>query len=174
MRGRGFHPFVPSDYDVVRRALLPLRGPGRRFLEWGSASGIVAIIADVMGFEACGIELDAALVDTARTVAARHGSRARFVSGSFLPTGYEWRMHDGDTRTGTIGTGESGYAELGYAPHDFDLVFGYPWDGEAPVMRDVMRRYGRRDALLLLFGVDGVIRSYPGGLEESGRAIGAR
>lgn len=166
VRGRGFHPFLPADYDVVRRALLPLRRPGRRFLEWGSASGIVAIIADLMGFDACGIEVDAALVETARMVAARHGSRARFVQGSFLPDGYEWRTDDGDTRTGTIATGASGYAELGRAPHDFDVVFGYPWSGEEPVMRDVMQRYGRRDALLLLYGMDGVIRCHPGGREE--------
>ena len=62
----------------------------------------------------------------------------------------------------------SGYEQLGCAPHDFDVVFGYPWAGEAPVMCDLMRRYGRPDALLLLFGVDGVIRSYPGGREEGG------
>jgi len=170
VRRRRFHPFVPADYEVVRRTLLRLRGPGLRFLEWGSASGIVTIIADVMGFDAYGIEIDAALVDTARTVAARHGSRARFVSGSFLPSGYEWRTHDGDTRTGTIATGESVYGELGFAPDDFDLVFGYPWAGEASVMCDVMRRYGRRDALLLLYGVDGVIRGYRGGREEVGPA----
>ena len=50
--------------------------------------------------------------------------------------------------------------------HEFDVVFGYPWDGEAPLMRDVMQRYGRSDALLLLYGVDGRIRTYRGGREE--------
>jgi hypothetical protein len=165
VRERGFHPFVAADYDVVRAALLPLRAPGRRFLEWGSATGIITIMADLMGFDACGIEIDPALVATARSVAARHGSGARFVAGSFLPTGYEWQSSDGDARTGTIGGGPSGYLQLGLAPDDFDVVFGYPWDGEAPLMRDLMRRYGRDDAVLLLYDADGRVRAYRGGRE---------
>jgi hypothetical protein len=165
VRGHAFHPFVAADYEVVRAALLPLRAPGRRFLEWGSASGVITVMADVMGFEACGIELDAQLVTTARALAARHGSHARFVTGSFLPTGYRWRSRDGDADTGTIGEGPSGYLQLGRALEDFDVVFGYPWGGETPLMHDVMRRYGARDALLLLHDtVDGV-RAYRDGRE---------
>lgn len=166
VRERGFHPFVAADYDVVRAALRPLRGPGRRFLEWGSASGIITIMADMMGFDACGIEVDGALVDTARAIAARHGSGARFVRGSFLPTGYQWQSGDGDSRTGTIAGDRSGYLELGHALDDFDVVFGYPWAGEAPLMRDLMQRYGRRDALLLIYDVDGGIYTWRGGREE--------
>ncbi len=165
VREPGFHPFVPADYDVVRAALLTLRAPGLRFLEWGSASGIITIMADLMGFEACGIELDPSLVRTARTIAARHASSARFVAGSFLPTGYEWRARDGDTRTGTIGEGPSGYLQLGLALDDFDLVFGYPWGGEKPLMLDVMQRYGRRGALLLLHDTNEGVRAYRDGKE---------
>jgi hypothetical protein len=160
VREPNFHPFVAADYDAVRAALLPLRAPGRRFLEWGSATGVITIMADLMGFEAYGIELDASLVETARALAARVGSRARFVAGSFLPTGYRWRSRDGDTRTGTIGEGPSGYLQLGRALDEFDVVFGYPWDGEAPMMRDLMQRYGRRDALLLLNDTVAGIRVY--------------
>ena len=165
VREPGFHPFVAADYDVVRAALLTLRAPGLRFLEWGSASGIITIMADLMGFEACGIELDPSLVRTARTIAARHASSARFVAGSFLPTGYEWRARDGDTRTGTIGEGPSGYLQLGLALDDFDLVFGYPWGGEKPLMLDVMHRYGRRGALLLLHDTNEGVRAYRDGKE---------
>src|SRR5919204_5739856 len=112
VRELGFHPFVAADYEAVRAVLLRLRAPGRRFLEWGSASGIITIMADLMGFDACGIELDASLVATARALATRHGSRARFAAGSFLPAGYEWRSPAGDTRTGTLGEGPSGYLQL--------------------------------------------------------------
>ena len=163
VRGTAFHPFVAADYEVVLAALLPLRGPGRRFLEWGSATGVITIMADLLGFDACGIELDASLVATARALAARHGSRARFVVGSFLPAGYVWRTRDGDARTGTIGAGPSGYLQLGRALEDFDVVFGYPWGGEAPLMQDLMQRYGRRDALLLLHDASDGIRAYRGG-----------
>ncbi len=168
VRAPDFHPFVAADYDVVRAALFALRAPGLRWLEWGSASGIITIMADLMGFDACGIELDASLVETARVLATRHGSRARFVEGSFLPTGYQWRSRDGDHRTGTIGEGPSGYLQLGRALDDFDVVFGYPWGGEVPVMQDVMQRYGRRDALLLLHDTNAGVRAYRGGREVTG------
>lgn len=162
-RRRHFHPFVPADYDTARNLLASLRVPGRRFLEWGSATGIITIMADMMGFDACGIEIDASLVATAHEVASRHGSAARFVVGSFLPGGYRFRTREGDGRTGTIADGPSGYVELGCALEDFDVVFGYPWRGEEAVMRDVMQRYGRPDALLLLYDSDDSVRSYRGG-----------
>jgi len=163
-RSRNFHPFVPADYDIARKLLSSLPAPGRRFLEWGSATGIITIMADMMGFDAYGIEIDAALVATAREVASRHRSAARFIVGSFLPAGYRFRPRDGDGRTGTIAHGPSGYLELGLALEDFDVVFGYPWGGEEPVMLDVMQRYGRSDALLLLYDSDNSLRVYRGGL----------
>jgi hypothetical protein len=163
-----FHPFVPADYDTVRAVLLRLAATERRFLEWGAASGVITIMADVIGFDASGIELDAALVASARALALRHGSGARFVAGSFLPTGYRWRSSDGDDRTGTIGEGESGYLQLGRALDEFDVVFGYPWDGEAPIMKDVMRRYGRPGALLLLYDATVGVRGYRDGREVTG------
>ncbi|MFI5229880.1 MAG: hypothetical protein ACHQWU_12475 [Gemmatimonadales bacterium] len=162
-RRRHFHPFVPADYDIARKLLSSLRTPGRRFLEWGSATGIITIMADMMGFDAYGIEIDAALVATARDVARRHRSAARFVVGSFLPAGYQYRTRDSVGRTGTIADGPSGYLELGLALEDFDVVFGYPWDGEDAVMLDVMQQYGRPDALLLLYDSDNNVREYRGG-----------
>jgi hypothetical protein len=162
-RRRHFHPFVPADYDVARKLLSSLRAPGCRFLEWGSATGIITIMADMMGFEAYGIEIDASLVATACEVSSRHRSGARFVVGSFLPAGYCFRTRDGDGRTGTIADGPSGYVELSRPLEDFDIVFGYPWGGEEAVMLDVMQRYGRPDARLLLYDSDNTVRIYRGG-----------
>ena len=168
VRGHHFHPFVAADYDVVVDALIRYRAPGLRFLEWGAATGIVTIAADLLGFDAYGIELESDLVATARALAAKFDSRARFVAGSFLPAGYEWQSSDGDKRIGTLGVGPSAYRELGYALDDFDVVFGYPWDGERELMLDLMNRYGRADAILLLNHVaDGVV-AYRGGREIRG------
>jgi hypothetical protein len=162
VRANGFHPFVAADYENVLQALLAQRAPGQRFLEWGSATGIITIMADLLGFEAYGIELDARLVHTARELAAKHGSGARFAAGSFLPNGYRYRPRHGDGRLGTIGDGESGYRELGVPLDDFDIVYAYPWGGEEPMMLDLMRTYGGRDArLLLLTGSE--VRVYRGG-----------
>jgi len=157
VRQQHWHPFVAADYERVLATLLELRAPGLRFLEWGSATGVITIMADLLGFEAYGIELDPGLVHTARALAERHHSGARFAVGSFLPTGYEWRPSDGDGRRGTIGNGQSAYPEIGHPLEDFDLVYGYPWTGEAPMMHDLMRCYGRRGARLILHGApDGV------------------
>jgi predicted cobalt transporter CbtA len=89
VRDLNWHPFVAADYERVLATLTSLRSPGKRFLEWGSATGVIAIMADMLGFESWGIELDADLVQVARDLARRHGSSARFAAGSFLPTGYE-------------------------------------------------------------------------------------
>ncbi len=171
VRERDFHPFIAADYDVVRAALANVSrssgADGRRFLEWGSASGVITVMADVLGFEAYGIELDASLVRTAQALATRHHSQARFVAGSYLPTGYRWKnggKDRGSTRnTDKTGDGPSGYLQLGLALDDFDVVFGYPWNGESDMMLDLMRQYGRRDALLLLHDTNDGVRAYRGG-----------
>ncbi len=156
VRRQRWHPFVAADYENVERTLLTLRRPGLRFLEWGSATGVITIMADLMGFEAFGIEIDPDLVDIARDLARRFRSRARFAVGSFTPTGYHWRSSTGDSRIGTIGEGRSGYLELKHPLDDFDLVFAYPWSGEEPIMHDLMRRFGAPEARLLMNDTQGV------------------
>jgi hypothetical protein len=152
---------VAADYDRVRAALEALYVPGRRFLEWGSATGVITIVADLMGFDACGIELDESLVRVARDLAARSGSGARFAVGSFIPTGWEWRPKTRDRRRGTIGDGPSGYLELGRPMSDFDIVYAFPWSGEEPMMLDLFRSHGHDDARLLLHTCEQGVRCYP-------------
>ncbi len=120
-------------------------------------------MADMLGFEAYGIELDASLVNTARALTTRFHSGAQFVTGSFLPTGY--KRLGGPSASDTIGDGPSGYLQLGRALDDFDVVFGYPWDDDAPLMHDLMRQYGRPDALLLLNDTEIGVRAFRGGRE---------
>ena len=150
VRQDSWHPFVAADYDSVRAALEPLYAPGRRFLEWGSATGVITIVADLLGFDACGIELDASLVRVARDLAERSGSGARFAVGSFIPMGWEWKPRGADARTGTIGHGPSGYLELGRPLSEFDVVYAFPWSGEEPMMLDLFRSHGHENACLLL------------------------
>ena len=161
-----WHPFVPADYPTVMRALLPLQNQGLRFLEWGSGTGVITIMADLLGYEAYGIEIDPELTTIARDLARRFNSNASFATGSYLPAGYIWRAQDGDRRLGTIGIAESAYPELGHPLDDFDVVYGYPWEGEEPVMHDLMRKRGARDAVLLLNGTHGV-RVFKGGKLQS-------
>ncbi len=163
VRDRRWHPFVAANYESVLDALIAQRAPGLKFLEWGSATGVITIMADMLGYEAYGIELDASLVETARKLATRFDSNATFVAGSFLPDGYAWKPKDGDGRLGTIGHGRSGYLELGKSLDEFDIVFGYPWAGEEAMMHDLMKCYGASDALLLVHGTDRGMESYRNG-----------
>lgn len=166
VRDQGFHPFVAADYESVLEALIAQRAPGLSFLEWGSATGVITIMADLLGYDACGIELDASLVTTARTLATKFNSKARFVAGSFLPEGYQWKPRDGDGRLGTIGQGRSGYLELGRPLDEFDVVFGYPWQGEEAMMHDLMRCYGSPGARLMVHGTDRGVEVYRDGRRE--------
>jgi hypothetical protein len=127
---------------------------------------VIAIMADLLGFDACGIELDERLVEVARGLACRHGSGARFAAGSFFPAGYRFSDSEGDARIGTLGYGTPAYAALGRSLADFDVVYGYPWDGEGPILHDLMRRHGAPGArLVMLSGVDGV-RVFRDGVPE--------
>src|SRR4029078_11560962 len=94
---------------------------------------------------------------------ARPQGAPRFSARGFLRAVSRFRPRDGDGRTGTIANGPSGYLELGLPLEHFDVVFGYPWGGEEAVMLDVMQRYGRSDALLLLYDSDNSLRVYRGG-----------
>jgi hypothetical protein len=165
VRQEQWHPFVAADYDLMRAVLLSVRRPRLRFLEWGSASGVITIMADLMGFDACGIEIDASLVRSARRLAERSGSKARFAVGSFIPMGWRWNTPDGDGRTATIGDGPSGYLELGHPLEDFDVVYAYPWSGEEPLMQDLMRCHGHTEALLILHGAESGVSVYRHGTE---------
>lgn len=167
VRQNRWHPFVAANYERVLQTLLRLQSPGLRFLEWGSATGVVTIMADLLGFEAFGIELDPELVDVARHLAERFDSRAHFVAGSFLPAGYRWRPRGGDGRIGTIGHGESAYPQLGHPLEDFDLVYAYPWPGEELMMHDLMRCYGGSGARLILHGGTEGVQVFRGGRRES-------
>ncbi len=158
-----WHPFVAADYDAVRAALIGLRKPGRKFLEWGSATGVVTIMADLLGFDSYGIELDSSLVEVGRDLAARWHSDAQFAEGSFIPLGWEWNPSSGSGRLGTIGRGPSGYLELGRALDDFDVIYAFPWMGEEPMMLDLMRCHGRADAYLLLHTSQNGTMIYRGG-----------
>jgi hypothetical protein len=165
VRSLEWHPFIPADYEAILRQLIPLRDPGARFLELGSATGVIAIMADMLGFEAYGIELDEQLVDIARGLATKFGSGARFAAGTFLPDDYHWASEDGDERLGTIGDGVAAYAELGHSLDEFDYIFQYPWGGEEPIIQHLVRTRAPTARLLLNGG--GGIRIFRGGVLQS-------
>jgi hypothetical protein len=149
---KGWQGFVPADYPEVYLALKKLRASGAEtFLEWGSGIGTVAIMADMLGYEAYGIEIQPALVARAEALAARFGSKAVFAEGNFIPDDYRWSPEVADEDFNTSFEGGSGYEELGMELGDFDVVYGYPWPGEEALFEDIFDRHARPDAVFVSY-----------------------
>jgi protein-L-isoaspartate O-methyltransferase len=153
--------FVPSDFATVYRALRAIADTnlttGRRLCEWGSGFGIVAMLAELVGFQSCGIEIDRALVDQSHALADGFEFAAEFVHGSFIPRGSEGCAEeayaDNDAGVVWLVTETDGaYEELGLDPDDFDIIFAYPWPGEENVIDRLFDRCAADGALLLTYG----------------------
>lgn len=146
-----FSGYVSADYPSVFQALTQLQGRIHSVLEWGSGLGVVAIMASRMGFEAYGIEAEAALLDHAEGLAADFRATAKFVHGSFIPDDYQWDPSHDDGYHGTEIDVRSAYDEMGIEIRDFDLIYAYPWPGEHDMYHDIMWRYAGPNQLFLSY-----------------------
>lgn len=148
-----FHAYVSADYRTVYESLARLRGSVSTVLEWGSGLGIVTIMASRMGFEAYGIEAEPDLVEFSESLAQAYGSHARFAQGNFIPDDFQWKPADGQDAFRTIIDAASAYDELGMEIRDFDLIYAYPWPNEHALYHNIIREFGRRQTLLLIYDV---------------------
>jgi SAM-dependent methyltransferase len=153
--------FVPSDFELVYRALAAIKSSnlatGRRFLEWGSGTGIVTCLAVWLEFDAAGIEIEPKLVRIAEQLAKKHRVAAQFACGSFVPHGAEPHLDFAADVAWLSSEGPDGYEPLELEPDDFDVVFAYPWPGEEQVIFDLFAEYAAVGALLLTYhGQEGV------------------
>jgi len=153
-----FNGFVASNYETIYHALRAISdrrlSSGHSFCEWGSGFGVVASLASMLEFNACGIEIGRDLVDGARQLAEDFELPVEFVHGSFIPrqgvsqaeqacaessSEYFWLVTDAD----------DAYDELGFDQDDFDLIFAYPWPGEELVIDELFDSHAAAGALLL-------------------------
>lgn len=74
--------FVPSNYELAWSTLDAL--PRGRFCEWGSGLGIVTGLAELLGFDAYGIETDADLCRQSRQLFESHGLKAPIYQGDYF------------------------------------------------------------------------------------------
>jgi hypothetical protein len=146
---------VPTDFELAYGALQALAAadlaPGRLFCEWGSGFGVVACLAALLDFDACGIEIEGELVDAARGLADAFGLPVEFVHGSFIPRGGEALTGSGQGFAWLTAEEGDAHEELGLAPDDFDTVFAYPWPDEEGLTADLFERYARAGAVLLTY-----------------------
>ena len=150
-RGGAFAHLIQADLRGVAKELLKLRSGADSFLELGSGVGAITIIADLLGFDAYGIELEPALVRASVNLAERFDSHATFAEGSFVPPEYREELELQSVDFLTITEGADAYEELGLELSDFDLVYGYPWPGEEEWMRELVRRHARPNTAFLTY-----------------------
>lgn len=74
--------FVPSDYELVWRVLSGL--PRGSFCEWGSGMGLVTGMAEILGYQAVGIEVDTDLAQMSRQLFAELELKSPIITGDYL------------------------------------------------------------------------------------------
>ncbi len=156
--------FVPSDFTRVYGILRALAeadlAPGKLFCEWGSGFGVVACLAALLEFDACGIEIDRELVYAGQELAADFDLPVEFVCGSFIPRGAKVSVNTDGGFAWLTTESDSAHDELGLATDDFSIIFAYPWPDEEPVIEDLFDRYAAVGAILVTYhgGSDFLVR----------------
>ena len=140
------------------------------FCEWGSGFGVVACLAALLGFDACGIEAEDELVEAARLLADDFGLPVRFACGNFLPTGAAARSAARGGFSWLATGGPSGYDALGLDPEDFGVIYAYPWPDEERLTAAAFDGHARSGAVLATYHGEGAVRLR----RKTGRAAGAR
>lgn len=163
----GSSGFVPSDFETIYHALRAIieanLAPGNSFCEWGSGFGVVASLAALLEFDACGIEIDRGLVDASRTLAEDFVLPVEFVHGSFIPPDDEalideaWAENYDDTFFLVTGA-DNADDYLKRNPVESDVVFAYPWPGEVRAIEMLFDKNAAKGALLLTYNGQGSVR----------------
>lgn len=155
--------FVPSDFAEVYCVLEAVADQGLAtgdvFCEWGSGFGVVAMMAALLEYQACGIEIERSLVDGARMLAEDFDLPVDFVHGSFVPPGGESIVEEffGSEDSWLTSYADDAYARLGLSPLEFDVVYAFPWPGEEDVITELFDEFAAMGSLLLTYGqIEGV------------------
>jgi hypothetical protein len=147
--------FVASDFRMVDACLHWIvdqhLAAGQSFCEWGSGFGVATMLAALHDFDACGIEVEADLVDNARLLADDLGIDAQFAHGSVLPEAAEDWLEYLEDLAHVDTDSPSGYDALGLEITDFDLFYVFPWPGEYRFWEELFHRYASYGALLMSY-----------------------
>ena len=145
--------FVPSDYrrvyEVIRAVEETGIAPGNTFCEWGSGFGVIADLAAMLGFKACGIELERELIREARKLAGDFGLDVEFIQNTFIPgSGSPTLSMLGEMEW--IETGAP-HQETELQPEDYDVIFAYPWPGDERLFQELFESLASDGAILVMY-----------------------
>lgn len=116
--------FVPSNYEIAWSTLNGLvRGS---FCEWGCGLGIAVGLAELLGFEACGIEWEPELAESARELLRDHNLKAKILTGSYLDSRDAYDLHYVYCWPGEIANVERHFADI--AKESSKLLIWYGQD----------------------------------------------
>lgn len=153
--------FIPSNYLTTYQALAAvqaggLAGPGLNFCEWGCGFGVVAGLAAMLGFRSCGVEREPSLAREASDLMEAFSLPVDIVEADFVPLGFDFYM-DCVGQTKQLIQSPVRYADtswehrLGLGMEDLDVVFVYPWPGEAQFISDLFEASASEGTLFLLY-----------------------
>lgn len=117
-----------------------LDDPGDSFCEWGSGSGLVTCVADMLGWKATGLEIEPRLVDAARGLATAHGHDAAFHVASYKPVGFPDAVSADALDTGH-----------GFGLFDFDVIYAYTWPAEVETVTEFVANNAAPGTLFLRY-----------------------
>lgn len=115
--------FVQSNYELAWQTLDAM--PRGRFCEWGSGFGLVTGLAEILGFEASGIEIDQRLADASRKLFAEFDLKAPITTGSYFDL-----------------------------PCKAEVVYVYCWPGKVELTEDLFESIAPSNSKLLICCTD--------------------
>ena len=147
----GFHA---SDFELSYRILAALDQHRStfspiRFVEWGSGIPCVAMIADRLGWSTLAVECDADLVEHAKRWLATQSHHVELRWGSFVPQPLPDQIALLTTREG-VRRDVTDAPALTFDEIRGDVVYAYPWPGEAEFFEQLFLAAARPGDVLVL------------------------
>ncbi len=150
--------FLAGDYELIYSALALLRNndqlQGTRFCEWGSGLGVVLGLADQLGYESYGIEVQSNLTEESKQWLSNQGLHASIVTGTCVPESLQKQYGAGADHgvgSGLANAGLDGYRELAIDPRDVDLFYAYPPPADEYTLLDLFDALAKPGALLMSY-----------------------
>jgi hypothetical protein len=166
--GRRYYRYVPSDPVVVYRSIEALVAGrelrGRRFCELGCGFGVASGLANLLGFQAEGIEWEEELCRRARALRDAQGLDYLVHHDSYLPEGFEVVQGMGGKDLVVPGGPSSSHPMFEFLdPAEVDLFFVYPWPDEEEFMARLFSHMADEGAVLLIYQGEGEISAWRDG-----------